>query len=128
MDETKKKQVPTVPDDDEPTVKEYPRQHRTRKAEIVSGISLFITIPMLAFMWSMYKDVRSFKREDDAVIAKQFTDLKTEFRSYCDSLVTTEASQRKETDDKMLGDFRVMQTQQATIIQNQIEEARRGRR
>lgn len=96
--------------ENQPSNSTPPKVYRTRRSEIVSGVAVVISLPVLTFAWSIYKDIQDFKRANNAEFEKRIEAVREE----CRSATQQERERAKDAETEIRSDLREIRTQLLT--------------
>jgi hypothetical protein len=80
---------------------------RTRKAEIVSGLTVVVSVPILALAVSIYRELRESRRADSAAIEQRIRQAE----SACVIAVAEERDRARDRESELQADIRELRTQ-----------------
>lgn len=88
-----------------------PGTFRTRKSEIVSGITVVLSVPILTLAWNIWRDVQKNAHDRSEQHNKQIEAVINK----CSTLVDIERSRAQEQERDIKADLREIRTQVLTI-------------
>lgn len=79
---------------------------RTRRSEIISGLTVVLSIPLITFAWNIYKDIQEFKNRDTSRVEARIQEV----REQCRALVEEERERAQEIENDLKLDLRELRT------------------
>lgn len=81
-------------------------KRRTRKSDIISGVTVVLSVPLLTLAWNIFRDLQSNTKAKDDHLNQRIESVK----QYCESTVESERQRAQEQERDLKAELRELRT------------------